>query len=52
MKRNFKLFLLVLMMVGIIFSIINFISFDSTSNKNSEEGTVQSDGSYSAGLNC
>jgi len=53
MKRFLKLLLIVLMLLGITLSIINFISVDNMATKPPEtEGTVQSDGCYGAELNC
>lgn len=52
MKRIFKLLLLVLMVTGIIFLIINILSVDNMAMKGVQEGTVQSDGCYGATLNC
>lgn len=52
MKKFFKLLMLGLMIMGIVFSIINFISVDNFALRNTEGGTVQSDGCYGAELNC
>lgn len=53
MRKILKLILIILMLLGIMFSIINFISVDNMATKPAEnEGTVQSDGCYGAALNC
>lgn len=52
MKKIFKILLLVLMLMGIIFSIIDVISAGNMAVPRYEECTVQPDGCYGAGLNC
>lgn len=52
MRKILKLILIVLMLLGIMLSIINFISVDSMAKLDTKEGTQQPDGCYGAALNC
>jgi len=52
MKKIFKLIMIVLMLLGITLSVLNFISIDNMANKSPVEGTVTPDGCPGAGLNC
>ena len=51
MKRVLKFVMIILMIVGVTFSVLNFISVDNIAS-GVFDGTIQSDGCYGDALNC
>jgi hypothetical protein len=52
MRKIFKLIMIFLMIMGIILSVLNFISVDNMASLHKSEGTVTPEGCVGAGLNC
>ena len=52
MKKILKILLIVLMIVGITISILNFVSTDNIAMKSEQEGTMTSEGCKGDDLNC
>lgn len=52
MIKLLKLMMIILMVLGIMFSIINFISVDNMASAPKKDGTQQPDGCYGAEFNC
>lgn len=51
MKKILKLLMIILMLLGISLSVLNFISTDSKASMG-PKGSLQSDGCYGDELNC
>ena len=52
MKKILKVTMIVLMTLGITFSVLNFISVDNIAMRSTEPGTVTPDGCVGDELNC
>ncbi len=51
-KKVLKVVMIVLMLLGITLSVLNFISSENSAQKDAKEGTVTSEGCKGDSLNC
>ena len=52
MRKIFKMIMILLMIMGIMLSALNFISVDNMASRSEKEGSMQPEGCVGAGLNC